>query len=97
MWQHVLNCDPTHFKDTKVFVDRFHWRGHIGCSSGYSLDKYPTQDIAAINSQVNEQANASLQKIKGQIAYMKPQNFMFHVKLFLAISSMDKIAKLDLK
>ena len=38
----------------------------------YYLDKYPTQDIAAINSQVNEQANAGLQIIEGQIAYMKP-------------------------
>ena len=33
---------PTHFKDTRFFVDRFHWRGHISCSSGYSVDKYAT-------------------------------------------------------
>jgi hypothetical protein len=30
----------------------------------------------SINSQVNEQANAGLQRIKGQIAYMKPENFI---------------------
>ena len=94
--QYILNREPTHFKDTLFFVDRFHWRGHIGCSSGYSLDKYCTYDISSINSQVNEQGNAGLQRIKGQIAYMKPSNFMFHVKLFLGVTNMDKRAKIDM-
>ena len=56
---------------------RFHWRGHVGCSSGYSLDRYDTPQISSINSQVNEHANAGLQLIKGQITYMKPDNFNF--------------------
>ena len=94
--QYVLNREPSHFKDTLFFVDRFHWRGHIGCSSGYSLDKYSTYDISSINSQVNEHGNAGLQRIKGQIAYMKPSKFIFHVKLFLGIINMDKRAKIDM-
>ena len=94
--QYILNRQPSHFKNTSFFVDRFHWRGHVGCSSGYSLDKYTTHDISSINSQVNEQANAGFQRIKGQIAYMKPGNFMFHVKLFLGITNMDKRAKIDI-
>ena len=94
--QYVLNRHPTHFKNTSFFVDRFHWRGHVGCSSGYSLDKYATPLITNINSQVNEQANAGLQRIKGQIAYMKPDNFMFHVQLFLRIANMDKRGKIDI-
>lgn len=32
--------------------------------------------MTSINSQVNEQANTDLQRIKGQIAYMKPDNFV---------------------
>ena len=93
--QYALNREPRHFRDMKFLVDRFHWRGHIGCSSGYSLDRYTSLDIVTINSQVHEQANAGLQKIKGQIAYMKPENFMFHVKLFLAMHNRDKQHKLD--
>ena len=95
LYQYVLNHQPSHFQKTNFFVDQFHWRGHVGCSSGYSLDKYTTSDIATINSQVNEQANAGLQQIKGQIAYIKPENFMFHVKLFVSIMNMDKRGKLD--
>ena len=94
--QYILNRQPSHFQNTNFFVDWFHWRGYVGCSSGYSLDKYTTSDVATINSQVNEQTNAGLQRIKGQIAYMKPENFMFHVKQFLSITNMDKRAKLDI-
>ena len=91
----ILSREPAHFKNTLFFVDRFHWRGHIGCSSGYSLNKYSTHNITSMNSQMNEQGNAGLQHIKGQIAYMKPSNFMFHVKLLLGIMNKDKIAKID--
>ncbi len=37
-------------------VNTYHCRGHIGCSSGYSLDHYTSLDIITINSQVTEQA-----------------------------------------
>ena len=92
--QYVLNREPVHFKNSIFLVDRFHWRGHVGCSSGYSLDSYTSLDIASINSQINKQANAGLQRIKGHIAYMKPDNFMFPVKLFLGLQNRDKQSKL---
>ena len=87
----LLNRQPSHFSNTTSFVhvECFLWRGHVRCSSVYSLDRYTTSQITNINSQVNEQANAGLQCIKGQIAYMKAENFIFHVKLFLAISNME--------
>ena len=84
--KYCLNREPLFFKNTVFYVDRFHWNCHIGCSSGYCLDKYRTNlDIASINSQINEQANAGLKKLQAQLSYMSPSNFMFHVKLFLAI------------
>ena len=67
--QYALNREPVHFKNTVFLVDRFHWRGHMGCSSGYSLDGYTSLNVASINSQVNKQTNAGLQRIKGHIAY----------------------------
>ena len=66
-------------QEHSFYVDRFHWRGHIGCSKGYCLDMYNSVDVKAINSQVNEQANASLQRIRGQLAYMTPSNFILTV------------------
>ena len=54
------------------------------------MDKYVNQSMRRINWQINEQANAGLQRINGQLAFIKPDNFMFHIKLFLAITNMDK-------
>ena len=87
---YCLNREPHFFEKTRFAVDRFHWRGHIGCSSGYSLDSYGGRRTKSIHSQVNEQANAGLQKIRGQLAYMNIDNFKFHCSLFLALINMDK-------
>ena len=77
-----------------LFIDHFHWRGHVGCFNGHSLDKYASPLITNINSQVNEQANTGLQRINGQIAYMKPENFMFNVQFFfLSITNIEKRGK----
>ena len=62
--QYVLNCEPVHFKNTVFLVNRFHWQGHMGYSSDYSLDGYTSLGIASINSQVNKQANAWLHESK---------------------------------
>ena len=51
-------------------------------------------NIREINSQVNEQANAGLQRIRGQLAYMTAENFMFTVSLFLYLKNQDKTKNL---
>ena len=93
---HCLNREPRLYQRTRFFIDRFHWHGHVGCSSGYCLNSYKSMDICSINSQVNEQANSGLQRIKGQLAYiMKQNNFVFTL-LFLYIVNKDKIRALDM-
>ena len=88
---------PNSFRSSILFfVDRFHWKGHVGCSRGYSLDSYSSINTKQINSQVNEQANSGLQRIKPQLAYMKPDNFVFTISLFLSIINIDKIKSLDI-
>jgi len=86
-----LNREPQFFKHTKFLVDRFHWRGHVGCSRGYCLDAYNDRRIKAMNLQVNEQANSGLQRIRGQLAYMNIENFKLHCSL---LKNMDKISVL---
>ena len=93
--QFCLNREPYYFRNTLFVVDRFHWRGHVGCSAGYCLNSYTQMAIKEINSQVNEQANAGLQRIRGQLAYMTPENFMFTLTLFLTIKNKDVQRKLD--
>ena len=52
--------------------------------------------LKQINSQINEQANAGLQRIRGQLAYMTPENFMFTIALFFYVKNSDIRRKLDL-
>ena len=89
---YVLNREPARFAKTRFYVDRLHFRkGHTGCTLGYSLDTYKTdRELKTLNSQANEQANSGLRRIQIQLAYMKPDNFMHHTSLFLALKNMDK-------
>ena len=38
--QYCLNREPQFFRHTLFAVDRFHLKGHVGCSSGYCLDTF---------------------------------------------------------
>lgn len=96
---YCLNREPDFFKEAKFLVDRFHWSNHtgkdfntahnaeldvylyVGCSSGYNLATYP--QCAGINTQVVEQANSTLSRIKSSLAYMTPKHFMAHCKLYI--------------
>jgi hypothetical protein len=89
----ALKREPVRFRNTHFLVDRLHYRkGHVGCSVGYSMDSYDAdKDIVTINSQTNEQANASLRRLSTQLTYMHPSNVIKHTSVFLAIRNMDKM------
>ena len=55
------------------------------------MDSYKADpEIACINSQANEQANASLRRLQTQLTYMHIENVIQHTAVFLAIRNMDK-------
>jgi 3-deoxy-D-arabino-heptulosonate 7-phosphate (DAHP) synthase len=53
----------------------------IDCSHAYCISEY--QHLKSLNSQIAEQANAGLKRIKDQLSYMTADNFMTHCSLFL--------------
>ncbi|XP_066285252.1 uncharacterized protein [Branchiostoma lanceolatum] len=97
--QYCLNREPAFFMNTLFCVDRLHWINHTGCSDGYCMDSYGqhgTIDVQQINSQINEQANSGLKRIKAQLAYMTQSKFMFNAALFLAFKNIDKQQQLGI-
>ena len=88
---YCLNRDPCFFKATWFLVDRFHWVNHSGCHSGYNLDSY--LQFSKINSQVAEQRNSTLKRLKSMLSYMNHEHFINHVKLFMWFRSMLSIVK----
>ncbi|XP_066928489.1 uncharacterized protein [Clytia hemisphaerica] len=77
---YALNRDPFFFMNSKFLVDRFHWPNHTACSLGYCMSRYRILD--GMNSEVNEQQNSRTKKLKTQLSYMSPENFMRHCELF---------------
>lgn len=75
-------------------IDRFHSDNHT-CGTTQKLDTYPY--LCSINSQVNEQANAYLKRLRSQFSYMKPVNFMVHLRLYLYNHNAEKKAELAKK
>ena len=49
---------------------------------------YPELNLT--NTQVVEQANSTLKRIKSSLSYMNPDNFMSHCKLFLWYNNKEK-------
>ena len=52
----------------------------LACSVGYNLSSYP--QFSAVNSQVVEQSNSLLKRIRSTISYMSATNFVKHCALF---------------
>jgi hypothetical protein len=87
-----LNRAPEFFKDTIFVVDRFHWQNHVSCGLGYCMARYAF--LSNVNSQVAEQCNSALKKIKPALGRMLQCNFMAAIRLFLHSWNVGKCTKL---
>lgn len=101
--------EPWFFRQTRFFSDRLHWRDHSNCSSGFDLDAFmrdinifqgvenvPPFTLRELNSQVSEQLNRRLQKVRSQMAYMSHDNFRDFLTVFLVCHNRNKSAKIQL-
>ncbi|XP_066935338.1 uncharacterized protein [Clytia hemisphaerica] len=78
---YCLNRDPLFFRWTKFLIDRFHWKNHTACGTGYCMNIY--SELEKMNSQINEQQNAATKRLKTQLSYMRPDHFMSHCRFFI--------------
>ena len=53
----------------------------LGCSLSYDLQMYPLLDT--VNCKINELQNAAVKKLKTQLSYVTPGNFMRHRIFYL--------------
>jgi len=82
--QFALNREPARFAETLFMIDRLHFQDHVSCTLGYSTNSYNYDPhVKSLNTQINEQANSDLRNLSKQIAYMKPENVILHLKIFL--------------
>jgi Kyakuja-Dileera-Zisupton transposase len=91
--EYCLNRLPYFFKDTAFMVDNFHWHNHSACARSFNLSLY--RSLGHINSQIAEQCNSALQKIKPCVSQMKQVAFMTTMRLFLDAWNRKKISALN--
>ena len=58
----------------------------LGCHEGYNISCYA--HLQTIKTQVAEQRNATLKKLRSLLSYMTMNHFMIHAKLFFWFRSM---------
>ncbi|GIL67120.1 hypothetical protein Vafri_20567 [Volvox africanus] len=63
-----LNREPEWVRDCQFFIDKMHFKGHVGCCQSYNIEQYPT--FSQFNSQLAEQRNSRLALLKKQCAYV---------------------------
>lgn len=63
-----------------------------GCSVGYNLSSYLQHH--ELNSQVAEQRNSTLKRLKAMLSYMSMSHFMDHCRLFVWGRNMLTIASM---
>lgn len=63
-----------------------------GCSSGYNIDNYP--DLASLNSQVAEQRNSVLNRVKATLSCQHQENFFQSLRTFLSFRNTLHILEL---
>ena len=51
--EYCLNREPWFFRFVQMFIDRIHFKNHVGCSNGHSADAFDF--FRALNTQVAEQ------------------------------------------
>ena len=69
------------------FSDHFSVYIFPGCSGVYNNSLYPEMD--ELNTQVAEQTNSALQRIKSALSYMNQTNFMRHCQFYLWYTFID--------
>ena len=89
--EYCLNREPLFFKNTRFYVDRFHWFNHTCCARSYNIDLYDDVLLDTLNTQVAEQWNAKLKTIKSSATKMSQELFMVSLRLFLDFWNEKKI------
>ena len=91
--EYCLNREPAFFRNTRFYHDIFHGFSHK-CEYVYNSRRVPALDIG-INSEVCEQFNSYIQKIKFSARAMNQSHFMFYLQFFIHLWNEKKQATFE--
>lgn len=100
--RHVTRWMPQFFANTRFRIDRIHSWNHTACGTAYFMHDddgdelvVPGVTVRKLNTQVTEQTNAQLDRIRTQVAYSTHDNASNSIRHFLASRNSRLIAALN--
>lgn len=78
--EYAHNREPKYFRDTEFFHDNWHGRAH---KCPYCFDVRRIESLRSINTEICEQFNAYLMKIRYSARAMSQTHFVFHLSFFI--------------
>lgn len=79
--QYCLNREPKFWRDCRFYIDSFHRFSHT-CPYIYDYKRVPALD-RGVNSEICEQFNSYIKKIKNTACSMSQSHFMFYLQFFI--------------
>ena len=91
--EYTMNREPALFKDTRFWSDVFHTVNHTACGDNFKSRRIPCLGIT--NSEIAEQCNSFLRRLKSSGSHLSQPHFMFFVEFFLAVWNTSKTKSYD--
>ena len=90
--EYALNRSPEYFKNVRVWHDTFHGFSHK-CGSAFRSSRISA--LHGVNSEICEQFNAEINKIKGTASHLSMPHFCFYVQFFIYLWNKKKTATFE--
>jgi hypothetical protein len=83
-YNYCVRRNPALFRETRFVVDRFHWKNHVRCNTGYRMYEWSHYDsiIEDIPSQMCEVWNKQLRRIALTISFSTSSNAVWALQAF---------------
>ena len=85
--EYCLNREPELFKNTRFWHDLFHFIGHL---CGINFKSGRILGLEGVNTEICEQVNSFLQRIKYTGSHLSQDHFTFFLQFFLYLMNKDK-------
>jgi hypothetical protein len=72
-----------YFQHVLWVIDKFHFPNHCNCARCFCVNSYPF--LAPFNSQLTEQCNARLARLRKSLSYMNKVHYLYMLRLFLFV------------
>ena len=86
-----LNREPERFLQMKFRSDPLHINNHTTCSDSFQSTLY--SDMRKLNKEACEQFNSLLRSVQASVSYMKFDNYLRALKIFIGFYNLRGIEK----